>query len=72
MVYVIIGTIYGHGMGQISCEQHKALPYSQKNGYKTAQIIFADFSLATLSLHTINIVNIKPFITHSVPIHLVV
>ena len=57
MVYVIIGTIYGHGTGQISCEQHKALPYSQKNGYTTAQILLADFSLATSSLHTINIVS---------------
>ena len=69
MVYVIIGTIYWHGTGQISCEQHKALPYLQKNGYKTAQISLNDLSLATLSLHTMNM---KLLITHSIPIHLVV
>ena len=52
MVYVIIGTIYWHGTGRISCERHKAKDY-----YKTAQILLADFSLATSSLHTINIVS---------------
>ena len=40
---MIIGTIYGHGTGQISCERHKA-----KNYYITAQILPADFSLATI------------------------